>query len=129
MKGTYIENRAGIIFDYNDPVRNKYALNTVGDIDSLTVSKGEIYAPNINVRVYPNPFTTSTTFEIFGAQNTAGLRFELYNVVGEKVRVVEHTNAPTFVFDRPEMASGIYIYKIVDYVGYNLMAAGKIIIN
>jgi len=127
--GTRIENRAGIIFDFNVPVITNTVFNTIGDIDSLTISQPEIYAPNIDVKVYPNPFTTTTTFEIQTSEHLYTLRLEVYNVVGEKIKVLEHLTGSGFIFDGSDMASGIYIYQLTSQVRNNIIASGKLIVR
>jgi len=91
-KGTIIENNAGIIFDFNVPVITNTVFNTIGNIDSVVIIPGlpKIYDNEISVKVYPNPFNLTTTIEIRGIDidKDSRLTFELYNIIGEQVRVI-----------------------------------------
>jgi len=127
--GTRIENRAGIIFDFNVPVITNTVFNTIGDIDSLTISQPEIYSTNLDVKVYPNPFTATTTFEIRTSEKFSTLRLEIYNVIGEKIKVLEDLKESRFILDRSKMANGIYIYKLTNQVGNTIIASGKLIVR
>ncbi len=124
-KGTVIENRAGIIFDFNEPVITNMVFNTVGNIDSLITNIPVIYAQDVSVKVYPNPFNSTTTFEIKGMNQP--LTFELYNIIGEQVKAIYDINEDKFVISRENLPNGIYIYKISSKD--KLICAGKLVVN
>jgi hypothetical protein len=65
---------------------------------------------------YPNPFNPFTTIQFENSED-AFISLEIYNSVGEKVATlinnVVEAGIHTIKFDSSEIASGIYIYKIV----------------
>ncbi|MBW8050704.1 MAG: T9SS type A sorting domain-containing protein [Cytophagales bacterium] len=126
--GTVIENDAGIIFDFNDPVITNKVFNTIGNIDSITTNVSKIYDKQISINVYPNPFSSTTTFEI-NSTSTFKLRytFELYNIIGKKVKEISNITGNRFVISRKNLPEGIYIYKIRSKDG--LIGAGKLMVN
>lgn len=79
--------------------------------------------------VYPNPFSSSTTFRL-RLEKSSDVFLRIVDVMGKEVFSREESDAPagelSMVFERREMASGIYFYKI------NVNGAeigGKIIIS
>jgi len=128
IKGTVIENNAGIVFDFNEPVITNTVFNTIGKIDSvITTGLPKIYDTEISVSVYPNPFNSTTTFEIRGIDESKSLTFELYNIIGEQVKVISNIRDNKFIISRENLQGGIYIYKINSDNG--LIGVGKIAVN
>jgi len=126
--GTVIENNAGIIFDFNLPVITNKVFNTIGNIDSITTGVNFQYSmPNFQLKVYPNPFNKTTTFEIKGMDKNVPLNFELYNIVGKLVKEISHIKGNKFLISRKNLPDGIYIYKI--HSGDGMIGAGKLVVN
>ncbi len=123
--GTVINNKANIIFDFNAPVITNTVFNTIGNIDSVTSNIPIIYDNKISVKVYPNPFNSTTVFEINGMNQP--FKFELYNITGEQVRSISNITGKKFVISRQNLRKGIYIYKISSDNG--LISTGKLIVN
>jgi uncharacterized repeat protein (TIGR01451 family) len=111
--GTKIQNSAGIYFDFNEPVITNKTLHTV--------SKNVINAvvdinPNAtsNVKVYPNPFSDFTVFElkegplsILSVFNV----FELYDMTGRLIR--SHSfEGNRFKLEKRNLEAGVYLFKI-----------------
>ncbi|MFH1320985.1 MAG: PKD domain-containing protein [Bacteroidota bacterium] len=202
-KGTVIENKAGIVFDFNEPVITNTVFNTIGNIDSVTcyieagftyqgadqtvnftsassnadsyfwdfgdgntsteqnpfntypdtgtytvtltvnnycgsntysqtvtMQSTGIYQSCYNgyqITVYPNPFNSTTTFEVFGTAKPGPLTFELHNILGERVNVMKGISGNKFIVSREGLTDGIYFYKISSLDG--LFTAGKLVIN
>ncbi|MFA4851768.1 MAG: PKD domain-containing protein [Bacteroidales bacterium] len=126
-EGTVIENHAGIIFDFNEPVITNMVFNTVGNIDSIVSNTLIIYDKDISVKVYPNPFNSTTTFEIKGINETETVTFELYNIIGKQAQVITNITKNKFIISRENLPDGIYIYKISSE--NKLICAGKLIVN
>jgi hypothetical protein len=65
---------------------------------------------------YPNPFNPSTTIE-FTLPKSEIVTLKVYNVLGESIATVVNEKLPvgnhTYQFDGSDIASGIYLYRIV----------------
>lgn len=65
---------------------------------------------------YPNPFHPATQFEM-GIDQTTHVRLEIFDSIGRRVRTLTNrTFEPgfySFEFEGRELASGVYIYRIV----------------
>ncbi|HIA06359.1 MAG TPA: T9SS type A sorting domain-containing protein [Flavobacteriales bacterium] len=123
--GTVIQNSAAIYFDYEDPIYTDTVGNTIVQSNSMSAGGGH----DVSVMVYPNPFSIFTNFEFKGLTDRSSLRMEIYDVVGQQIKVVENLRASGFILDRSELANGIYIYKLTDNRGNNLIASGKLVVN
>jgi N-acetylneuraminic acid mutarotase len=63
------------------------------------------------VSVYPNPITASATFIFTDAQKNAVLK--IYDLLGKEIREFEIPNgAKSFIFEKENISSGVYFYKI-----------------
>ncbi|MFH1320986.1 MAG: PKD domain-containing protein [Bacteroidota bacterium] len=82
---------------------------------------------NIQLKVHPNPFNSTTTFEILRTGNPGPLTFELHNILGERVNVMKGISSNKFIVSREGLTDGIYFYKISSVDG--LITAGKLVIN
>jgi len=120
-----IQNSAAIYFDYEDPIYTDTVGNTIVQSNSMSAGGGH----DVSVMVYPNPFSIFTNFEFKGLTDRSSLRMEIYDVVGQQIKVVENLRASGFILDRSELANGIYIYKLTDNRGNNLIASGKLVVN
>ncbi|MBL4652807.1 MAG: T9SS type A sorting domain-containing protein [Flavobacteriales bacterium] len=125
--GTVIENTAGIYFDFNDPVITNTAFNTVGIPDTfkvLTTSIPVIYNQVAEIKVYPNPFSKSTTFEIAGLDGEQ-VTIQLFDLTGKRVTSV--VGFGKVELDRRELTNGIYFYSVSSETG--VLANGKLVIQ
>ncbi|MFH1320980.1 MAG: PKD domain-containing protein [Bacteroidota bacterium] len=95
--------------------------------DTMTVNVPIIYNKGISVQVFPNPFNSTTTFEVLGTGKPGPLTFELHNILGERVNVMKGISGNKFVISREGLTGGIYFYKISSVDG--LFTAGKLVIN
>ncbi|PCJ86025.1 MAG: hypothetical protein COA57_06685 [Flavobacteriales bacterium] len=121
--GTVIENRVGIIFDFNAPVITNIAKNIVWDMDAVTTSATKIYGSYANILVYPNPFSESFIIEIYDLRS-ANYDLRIYDLVGREVMKSEIRNQKSEI-RRDNLPSGIYIYEIS--AGVQMIGAGKLI--
>ena len=124
--GTVIENWAGIYFDFNDPVITDTAFNTVGIPDTFTTisSLPVMYNELAEIKVYPNPFSESTTFEIAGVEGEQ-VNILLFDLTGKKVSSISGANKVEL--HRGELTNGIYLYSVSNDAG--IIANGKVIIH
>ena len=104
--GGFINNTAFIYFDLNSAVVTNTAVDTI----SNTVGINE---PAINkqlaVKVFPNPFNSSTQFEIEG---TGKYDLELYNITGSVVYAMKDIAPTRFELNRSNLLAGVYFARI-----------------
>ncbi|MEM1217103.1 MAG: T9SS type A sorting domain-containing protein, partial [Bacteroidota bacterium] len=79
---TVIRNRAGIYFDFNDPIITDWAFHTLGIPTAVTdppVSTGPL-------KVYPNPARHEVFVEWPKGQQAGEVRYSLLNLTGHEVQ-------------------------------------------
>ena len=110
---------------------NDNGTNDVGDlwnINHITINESpagiETIYDNKNVRVYPNPFSTYTTFS-FGNEMT-NASFSLYDMTGREIKQ-DSFSGKQLILGKESLATGIYLYTISS--GNKLVATGKIMIQ
>ncbi|HEU4717892.1 MAG TPA: T9SS type A sorting domain-containing protein [Bacteroidia bacterium] len=99
---------------------------TIDDIAfSGTVPAGidEQHADNSLVSLFPNPFSDQATLDI-SKLNIDHARLEIYDMLGNKVRVMDDITGDKVVIDREGLPSGVYFYYLMN--GNALAAEGKI---
>lgn len=126
-QGTLIENRAGIIFDYNSPVITDVVWNIVNDTDIVATVKPEIYNNSIEVNVFPNPFNDYTTFIITGVNKSEQYSIILYDLMGKEAKKINNISSNIFKVRKTNLPAGMYFYKL--FSEKETIATGKIIIN
>ncbi len=122
--GTTIENEAAIYFDFNDPVITNRTLHTIGE-QLIEVTSTEIFVPNVEMNVYPNPFDANATFEINGLEIKNG-EINFLNLNGSLVKTQKFQGSK-FQFDGSDLPAGIYFFQIME--GGMSVANGKIIVK
>lgn len=82
-------------------------------IDSTCVLSVEAPAPvgPYNVRVFPNPFRHSTTFE-FELAGKEGLALEIIDVSGQVVRRYARLQRSRLTIERGDLPEGLYFYRL-----------------
>lgn len=80
---------------------------------------------DVDVLPYPNPFTSSTTFEI-SDPNSLPYDLVLYDNFGRKVRRINKITTPRFELHRDDLPAGIYFYRLQSE---KEAASGKLIIE
>ena len=67
------------------------------------------------VRIYPNPFTSSTTFQYALARDSE-VSLRIYNLLGREMETLVNQNQEagehTVTFDASHLDSGIYMYRL-----------------
>lgn len=126
--GAIINNRAIIHFDGEPTVATNLTKHTVKKnfknfIKTLTVQNSEYQY--ISVKVYPNPFAENATIILEG-ENFETLEFELFDLLGQKVRSEKFDNNE-FNFARNGLSAGVYLFRI-NQNGKNIKV-GKIMIQ
>ena len=121
-KGSKIENRAAIYFDYHAPVITEAAWHTVGKI---SVSIHEPMAERSPWRVLGNPARASCTFQAL-VPITGPSHFELTDAQGRPVHSAEFSGQQ-YTFERGQLAPGIYFFRI--QTAQEGAVAGKIVLH
>jgi len=83
---------------------------------------------NINVNIFPNPFSTSATLSIDGSETYKYNTIKIYNLLGQEVRSMFIGNQNEITINRDNLAAGMYFYKLITNKNETL-ATGKMIIE
>ena len=88
----------------------------VGDTVTLEVQIGTssgiaAYAAWLEILIFPNPFDQSTTV-VFSNEGKASFELELYDLLGNKVRVMHDITASEVVVEKGSLAPGQYFIEL-----------------
>jgi uncharacterized repeat protein (TIGR01451 family) len=126
--GHTIENRAGIYFDFNEPVVTNTVFHTLAEnfivmepVSSATPGT----APQPEILVYPNPFNETALFELKNVPANP-LIFSLFDANGRLVRRAGF-NQNKFQFERDGLPSGMYFFQIQS--SGTMAAQGKLVLR
>ncbi|NRA49164.1 MAG: T9SS type A sorting domain-containing protein [Phaeodactylibacter sp.] len=121
--GTIFGNRAGIYFDFNDPIFTNTALTTIGE-NFLTVDLKEVFAPGLSLDAFPNPFTDflNITFEGLSGKT---MQFMIFSMDGRMVWQNEQPFSPVATIYPGDLPDGQYALQV--WIDQKLAAAGTII--
>jgi hypothetical protein len=98
--------------------------HTIGENWLIIVPIKEENVENVNVKIYPNPFSESTVIEVNGEYKD--LKFNLLDMSGRLIRT-ENFDNQQLIFDRKNLRQGLYIYEITSQ-GKRLQH-GKIVVQ
>lgn len=128
--GTLITNQADIYFDFNAPIRTNKTVHTIGKDFIITALQTISPIPNVEIKVYPNPFNAEATIEVLGLDKITPLsissNFMLFDALGRQIRS-EKFEGNQFLFERQELPTGIYFFKIEN--GGRLVGTGKFLVK
>ena len=125
--GTIITNQADIYFDYNAPIRTNKTVHTIGKDFIINALQTISPIPNVEIKVYPNPFNAEATIEIQGFDPLSKTsNFQLFDALGRQIRS-EKFEGNQFLFERQELPTGIYFFKIEN--GGRLVGTGKFLVK
>ena len=107
------------------------AVNPYGCKDTIAkkvkiVHPNAIFDPdreNINVTVYPNPFSDFTTFRFLKEDKYS---LTIYDIIGKELATY-HVNSNEFKLYKDSFSVGLYFYKIIDKTGNSL--SGRLLIE
>ncbi|MCC6280271.1 MAG: T9SS type A sorting domain-containing protein [Saprospiraceae bacterium] len=123
---TQILNSAAIYFDFGAPEMSNQTLHTVCEFDSFVIVKNkEIFLPNADLRVYPNPARDVVNFELSGVE-ARQYSLQLYDIQG-RLLVNQIFNQPTFRLFRPQLPAGTLFYWLA--ADGKPVASGKLLIR
>jgi len=128
--GTLIENKAGIYFDFNEPIITNTVFHTIGEdfINVITsvITPPEVDEAGISVHVFPNPFDEYTRFEVQG-DAVQELHLTIYDVMARQVIQQQSTNQQHITFHKNNLPTGIYVFRLMDEK--RQLATGKLIVK
>ena len=81
----------------------------IPDSSSTAIYQSEL----LNLKLYPNPVSDIAMLNIPYTESSH-LTINIVNVVGKKVREYNHVHPPTFILDKGELVTGIYLIQILD---------------
>jgi uncharacterized repeat protein (TIGR01451 family) len=120
-QGTYFENTANIIFDFNPPIYTNYVWHYIGH---LTVKVDEPQTHADLWQVLGNPTRDVATFRAM--EEIAGEKqFDLYDAAGRLVRSAQFSGQ-VFEFQRDMLEVGVYFFRIVEEKGR--VFSGRIVV-
>lgn len=93
----------------------------------LAINHFEEINKNINVTVFPNPFSESTMIKIQPGIHSTKSNIIIYNISGKVVRTIPVNGSNNIQLNRDELSSGFYIYSLQDEG--RVLASGKFIIE
>jgi uncharacterized repeat protein (TIGR01451 family) len=122
--GTRIENYANIYFDINAPIRTPTAFHTIGKL-LLVSTDAPINKKPSQWQILGNPTVDKAIFTNPKATNGEYL-FQLIDVQGKLVNS-EVFFGNRYEFERKQLATGVYFFKIMDKKGR--VSSGKIAVE
>lgn len=114
--GALIRNKAGIYFDFNEPVITNQTLHTVGIPEVVITGTEQPLPGEMRVQAMPNPFTESFTVNLSSAISDQTFHLSLIDsngrIVAKKTFSVHSVNIP-----RNNLPEGVYHFLIVNANG------------
>lgn len=122
--GTYLDNIAGIIFDFNPVIETNLVHHTIGQL-TIDVHVDEAQQQAAQWRVLGNPARERATFRAM-EYIKGEKRFELFDAEG-RLRQQIQFSGQSFDFQRDGLPAGLYFFKIEDEQGR--VFSGKIMLS
>lgn len=83
---------------------------------------------NFNAKVFPNPFSNSTTLQITNeVPITIGIKLKICDMAGREVHPEIIRNSDSFLISRGNLPVGMYFYQVTD--NKQLISSGKLIVQ
>ena len=125
--GTRIENRAGIYFDFNPPIITNTAFHTIGSdfVNSIVINVDQLATPDVEVKVFPNPFAESTTIMVEG-EHYEQLQVQVFTTTGQLVQQYQ-AQAQQVTIKKGKLPAGWYVYRLLG--DQQLISTGKLIVQ
>ncbi len=125
--GTKLYNKAGIYFDFNDPIITNEVFHTIGEefIDIYVSSNNISDRKKAGTKISPNPFKESSHFS-FNNDSMQEADLEIIDMNGRTLYLLQ-TNNDFFEIKGDYLSSGIYFYKLS--LDNSLIDSGKLIVR
>ncbi|MBK9329990.1 MAG: T9SS type A sorting domain-containing protein [Sphingobacteriales bacterium] len=122
-KGTLVENRAHIYFDYNAPLSTNLVYHTIDSIQLRVTAVVTNKSVLSEVMVYPNPFSDKAVIQLKSFQPLQDIVMKVYDVSG---RMVQNRSVTSRVeLDGIDFVNGMYLLQFV--TGNEIIATAKLI--
>jgi len=122
--GMVIENTAEIYFDFNEEIVTNTVSHTLG-MNFIISETNEVFVPNLDLIVAPNPFHSQATFTLNGVDINEGT-IELYDVFGRMVKQ-DTFSGNQYELNRESLPIGTYFFRFLDK--NRLLVNGKIMVK
>ncbi|MEM6723667.1 MAG: T9SS type A sorting domain-containing protein [Bacteroidota bacterium] len=125
--GSRIENRAGIYFDFNEPIITNTVQHEIGEDFFILTSIEPISnpIPSVEVLIAPNPFQEQTNIQVL-TDRFDRFQFAVFNTTGQLVDQQVFASNP-FRYEQRHLPKGIYFYELRSEE--QLIQTGKLIIQ
>ena len=107
QRGDSFRNRAGIFFDFNEPIITEYANTRIAPLPPMVVSARETEQLDLPIMLSPNPVRDLLRIELPAEVAGAGLSIDIVNGFGRVLRTVSGVSTVSSV-DVAELPSGVY---------------------
>jgi hypothetical protein len=112
----FVTSKGYVAFRYKT-IGLRWCVYTIDDVlitEDTTSHSGTIENLDSSVKVFPNPFSNTTTFEINSDQFlSTSTRILIFNALGEKVHEQNVRDKRT-TLERDKLTDGIYLYHVVN---------------
>ena len=130
--GTSIKNSAAVFFENLTPVITNTVTHTIDEYNNFIID-GTIssipdlgFSSDYNVKIQPNPFSSSALFTIDSDKDLSKVDFRLYDVTGRIIKA-DQFNGKNYRLSRKGLNGGIYFYSMM--IKGNRISSGKILIE
>ena len=125
-KRTRILNRGAVSYNDGGFTTTNQTFHTIGQDFIITATVDKVTFYNMKVKIFPNPFSETATFEIEGDPLSKTSHFSLFDMMGRQVRS-EKFEGNQFNFERNNLPTGIYVFKIENEG--RRVATGKLVVR
>ena len=120
---TVVKNKAGIYFDFNEPIITNEVFHTVGR-EFLLVGTQNVRLPELRVSTYPNPATDEWYLQLDGLRDIRDLEVTLLDARGRLIKTMPLRGNPGLV-PVSDLVEGVYFYQLRRNEA--LLATGKLV--
>ena len=122
MDSTYdvtIVNQTDSIYGLNFTVDTTSGSGLIFITTPPTSIRDIMIQTSYSVKVFPNPFSDATVFEIEGGREGETYRLEINDMMGRTVKLIDNISAPptgqagTIELNKGELTPGLYFYKVL----------------
>lgn len=106
--GSVVTNRAGIYFDFNEPIITNYAET---NFQTPVSARGRVDLTGW-MRVFPNPGTGHFTVQLDDSSKRKPVRLEVFDGMGRQVLERSFTHGRAVEFELDDQPNGVYVVKL-----------------